>query len=331
MEEGSEGLVLVARKPCFGLPTGCPICLPVHIYLKFANVPFTMHFDAASPDSEDIPSVELGDYVAFNSEKGGAIEGLKEDGIVDLDSKLPTHIVPDWLAMKAMITSWLSDAMLYELWVNSDGVVADKIYFSDLPWPIGKVLHWKQTKYMKQLLGIMEANAMEREAEIYLKAALAYDALSTKLGEQNFFFENRPTSLDAIFLGQTLFVIHASADTSILRSKLMEHENLVRYTESLKTQFLEASSSSSSSSVPRASFGSSSSWSSSTSRGKGGASRGGAKPKKKEKTEEEKTFKRRGKYFLAAQFIAVVVFLSLMGPSDDVDVEIEDDGLNYED
>lgn len=62
----------------------------------------------------------------------------------------------------------------------------------------------------------------------------------------------------------------------------------------------------------------------------------GSKPKrepKREKTEEEKTFRRRGKYFLAAQAISVLVFLSLLGGSDDAEVDIddEDDGLNYED
>lgn len=62
----------------------------------------------------------------------------------------------------------------------------------------------------------------------------------------------------------------------------------------------------------------------------------GSKPKRKpkrEKTEEEKTFRRRAKYFLAAQAISILVFLSLLGGSDDAEVEVDDDdeGLNYED
>lgn len=60
----------------------------------------------------------------------------------------------------------------------------------------------------------------------------------------------------------------------------------------------------------------------------------GSKPKtkpKKERTEEEKKFRRRAKYFLAAQFISVLVFLSLFGGSDTADVEFEeeDDGIDY--
>ncbi|KAG9443158.1 hypothetical protein H6P81_019012 [Aristolochia fimbriata] len=328
-EQKEKALVLVARKACFGLPTACPSCLPVYLCLRFANVSFGMHIDTTNPDSDAIPYVEYDEYVAFSNEKGGVIETLKDDGIVDLDSKLPSNCIPDWLSMKAMVSSWLADATMYELWVNSDGNVANQIYFSDLSWLIGKVLHWKQTRTVKHMLGITNTNTEEREAQIYRNASLAYEALSMKLGEKRFLCDDRPTSLDALFLGHLLFVLQASNETSLLRTKLMMHDNLVRYTENLKTEFLEAGSSSTF--VPR----SPSDPSTSSTPRKGPFSQGSkrkTKPKR-EKTEEEKTFRRRAKYFLATQLVAVLVFLSLMGGSDDAEVELEDDedGLVYED
>ncbi|KAI8018984.1 Signal peptidase complex catalytic subunit SEC11C [Camellia lanceoleosa] len=58
-----------------------------------------------------------------------------------------------------------------------------------------------------------------------------------------------------------------------------------------------------------------------------------SKPKskpKKEKTEEERKFRRRAKYFLVTQLVVVLVFLSLLGGSDDAEVELDDDdSLNY--
>lgn len=60
-----------------------------------------------------------------------------------------------------------------------------------------------------------------------------------------------------------------------------------------------------------------------------------SKPKR-EKTEEEKTFRRRAKYFLVTQLVAVLVFLSLMGVTGDNDVDLDDEddydyqqGTNY--
>ncbi|OVA19221.1 hypothetical protein BVC80_521g6 [Macleaya cordata] len=329
-EEKEKGLVLVARKACFGLPTACPSCLPVYIYLRFADVPFDVRFNSIHPDSDQIPYVESGDYVAYNNEKGGVIESLKEDGIVDLDSGLPSHTIPEWLSMKAMISSWLADAVMYELWVGSDRSSTNKIFFSDLPWPIGKILQFKQSHTAKQLLGITKVNTERRETEIYRRASIAYEALSTRLGEQTFFFENRPTSLDAIFLGHALFTLQALPESSLLRSKLLEHSNLVRYSENLKTKFLEAGSSSSSS-MPKSPFDPSSS---STPR-RGTQSNWSARPKskpKKEKTEEEKTFRRRAKYFLATQAVAVLVFLSLFGPDvGDAEIDDADDDMSYDD
>jgi len=53
MQESQERAeyTLVARKPSFGLPTGCPICLPVYIHLKFASFPFRLDFNNTFPDS----------------------------------------------------------------------------------------------------------------------------------------------------------------------------------------------------------------------------------------------------------------------------------------
>ncbi|KAL7238145.1 hypothetical protein ACSBR2_004280 [Camellia fascicularis] len=276
-----EEVTLVARKSCFDLPTACPSCLPFYIYLKFAQFPFNLAFNLTYCDSDQIPYVESGTYVAYNNEKGGVIESLKEDGIVDLDSEV--HSVPEWISTKAMVNSWLADALMYELRVGSDGSSAHKIY---------------------------------------RRATVAYGALSTRLGDQSFLFESRPTSLDAVFLGHALFVLHALPDTSVLQSKLVEHSNLVQYADKLKMEFIDGGSSSSTPPFPA-------DPSSSFQR------RGGSKPKskpKKEKTEEERKFRRWAKYFLVTQLVAVLVFLSLLGGSDDAEVELDDDdSLNYND
>ncbi|KAH9805794.1 mitochondrial outer membrane import complex protein METAXIN [Citrus sinensis] len=263
--------------------------------------------------SDIIPYVESGTYVACNNENGGVIECLKKDGIVDLDNGYQS--VPEWISMKALISSWLEEALIYELWVGSDGNSVRKIYYPDLAWPIGKVLFLQQVRTVKQQLGITKENSDRREEEIYNRASIAYRALSTRLGEESFLFENRPSSVDAILLAHVLVTLHALPETSLLKSKLLEHGNLVRYAEKLKTEFVEAGSSSSIPPFP-------SDPSSST-------PRKGSKPKpkpKREKTEEEKTFRRRAKYFLATQLVAIVLFLSVMNIYDISEPELDNEG-----
>ncbi|EEF34676.1 expressed protein, putative [Ricinus communis] len=202
-----EEYSLVVRKPCFGLPTGCPICLPVYMYLKLARFPFHLDFNSTYPDSDQIPYVESGTYVAYNNENGGVIQRLKDDGIINLDTELCS--VPEWISMEAMISSWLVDAITYELWLGSDGSSAFKIYYSDLPWLIGKALFYKQVDTVKRRLGITKENAERREEEIYQRVKIAYGALSTRLGEQEFLFDDKASSLDAFLLGHVLFTVQA--------------------------------------------------------------------------------------------------------------------------
>ncbi|KAJ7955818.1 mitochondrial outer membrane import complex protein METAXIN-like [Quillaja saponaria] len=295
MEEMNEreSYTLVVRKPCFGLPTACPSSLSVYIYLKFAQIPFHLDFNLTYPDSDQIPYFEAGNYVAYHNEGGGVIECLKRDDIVDLDTEL---LFPSGMDIN-----------------KSDGQLM--AYRSiDI-----RTLGGKFTQ-VKQQLGITKDNIELKEKEIYRRANIAYQALSTRLGEQNY-FDNRPSSLDAIFLAHALITLQALHETSVLRSKLLQYDNLVRYADKLKAELIEAGSSSSSAPHFQADP-----LASTRSRGPSN-SKPKSKPKR-QKTEEEKTFKRRGKYFVAAQLVAIFLFLSFMGRADDAEVEFDDNGYD---
>ncbi|KAH9608200.1 hypothetical protein KSS87_006933 [Heliosperma pusillum] len=281
-------------------------------------------------DADQIPYVESGTYVAYNNEKGGVIECLREDGIVDLDSDFRT--IPEWISMKAMVGSWLMDALTYELWIDSEKNSSQNLFFSDLPWPIGSVLYYKQVLAARHYLGINKENAERMQAEIYRKANLGYEALSTQLGDESFLFGSRPNSLDAVFLGHALITLQALPETSVLKSKLLNYSNLTKYAEKLSAQFIEDFSAQPAWSSALSSDG----HASSSTPKQGGFSNWSAKPKskpKKERTEEEKKFRRRAKYFLAAQCISVLLFLSLFGGSDAAQLELDEDdeGLDYMD
>ncbi|KAI4335386.1 hypothetical protein L6164_014032 [Bauhinia variegata] len=320
----SVAKTLVVRKSCYGLPTACPQCLTAYFYLKFAQVPFDLAFHLNYPDSDQIPYFETGNYVAYDNEKGGLIERLKKD-FADLDTEVSS--VLEWTPAKVLLTTSLADALTYELFVGCEGISAYNIYYSDLPWPMGRILYLKQVNSTKQKYGITIDNAEIKEEEIYSRANSAYGYLSTQLGEQNYLLENRPSSLDATFLAHALIVLQALPETSSLRSKLLQYDNLLRYVQKYKGELIDAGTTSSfvprhsdaSSSAPR---GRPSSWSS--------------KPKskpKREKTKEEKTFRRRAKLFVLAQLISVFLFLTLIAGSGDAEVDLDDDneGYGYED
>lgn len=113
-------------------------------------------------------------------------------------------------------------------WV--DGTSAQKIYYDDLPWSIGKVSFLKQVHFVKQRLRITKENAEQKEKEIYKRTDIVYEALSNRLGEQNFLFGNRPFGVDEIFLKHALLTLRAFSKTSVLWTKFLDHGNLEKYT-----------------------------------------------------------------------------------------------------
>jgi hypothetical protein len=57
--EAAPRKTLVVRKPGFRLPTACPMCLTVLLYLRMADVPFDLEVDTCNPNAGDLPSPHL--------------------------------------------------------------------------------------------------------------------------------------------------------------------------------------------------------------------------------------------------------------------------------
>lgn len=120
---------------------------------------------------DQIPYFEYGDCVAYNNEKEGIIECLKKDvGVVDLDSGVSS--LPDWISTKAVLTTWLADALAFELWIGCESSYVHSIYYSDLPWPMGRILSQQKARSVKLKLGITDDNAREKMKEVGFSSRL---------------------------------------------------------------------------------------------------------------------------------------------------------------
>ena len=86
--EAAERKVLVARKPCFGLPTACPTSLPVLLYLRLAQVPFDIHVDSSFPDAGELPARPRGPALSYRI----ALAPLCVRGVAMLGSRCATGV-----------------------------------------------------------------------------------------------------------------------------------------------------------------------------------------------------------------------------------------------
>uniref|UniRef100_A0A7I4DHR1 Metaxin n=1 Tax=Physcomitrium patens TaxID=3218 RepID=A0A7I4DHR1_PHYPA len=235
----SVDLVLVTRPAGFGMPTVCPACLPVYLYLRLAAVSFREQVSAVEPDSVDLPCVEYGENVGFSSENGGVIEFLRKEKIADLDADLSDSEKAELETCKAMMESWVADASAFEVWTRDNDRQCKVVYFSELPWGLVQALDWKQRLAVMQRLGITPENTVARSEELFRKASNAYSALSVLLSDRKFFFNNRPTSLDALVLGHLIFHLRVPFEISTLKGEILKYQNLVDYAESWGKQLLD--------------------------------------------------------------------------------------------
>ncbi|MCO5553821.1 hypothetical protein L7F22_007347 [Adiantum nelumboides] len=202
-------LVLLARGPAWGLPTACPFCLPSYIYLKLAELDFSISYNNVSPDADYLPAVEQGDLVGYSTQNGGIIDFLERQGIASLDAGLLDNEVALLRSLSAMIWLHLHSMLLCELWDLDNEKVARQIYFASLPWPLSKILYKKQQVLMWNRLGLKKDNIAHINKDMEARATQAYKTLSTFLGDQKFFLSSRPSSLDTVFLSHALFVMKA--------------------------------------------------------------------------------------------------------------------------
>jgi metaxin len=330
-EKQESQLVLLVREGGFGLPTACPACLPWFVYLKLSSVSFQTQYSGVEPDSEDLPAVEYGEAVGFASESGGILEFLKREKIADLDAALTEGERAELESCKAMVESWIVDASLYEIWMRDNDKAVRKVYFAALPMGLSYALDWKQRHSVMQRLGVTTENAKSRGDELLRKAGMAYQALSVRLQDQKLFFGDRPTSLDALVLGHLLFHLNVSLEVSNLREEISKYPNLVTYAQSLKSQLLGGDDG-----VPMGSaFGNPkappppSPPPTSTTHHSSPDTSGKEKPANKSRNDKEKLFKKRAKYFVIAQFVAILMYVVVAGIDFEDDAQ-DDDGSDDE-
>lgn len=315
-------LVLLVRGPAWGLPTACPFCLPSYTYLTLAQLDFSISYNNVSPDADHLPALEYGDLVGYSNQSGGIIEFVESQGIANLDASFSDNELALLRSLSAMISLHLQSMLLCELWDLDNVKVAQQIYFASLPWPLRKILYWKQQVRIWNYLGLKKDNIEQTNKEMERKATQAYETLSTVLGDQKFFLSSRPSSLDALFLSHALFVMNAPLANSHLKEELNRHANLIRYAENLKREFVEAKGH-----APLAKNVYVNPTR--TSRHQHAPLR---RQERVQRTEKMKNFKWRAKWFLTAQALSVLVFFYVWGISridesalDDEDVEFYSD------
>ena len=229
--------------PAFGLPNASSFCLKLETYLWMVEIPF-----------ESVYSIEMGKapkgkmpYIIDGDLKIGdsnlIIDYLKQTYGDRLDAHLTASERAISQAMRRLIEENLYWAMVHNRWIEpKNWEITKEVLFKEFP-PILKaivpILARKDTQ--KQLQG--HGMGKHSSAEIYAIGIADLVALSDFLSDQQFFFGDEPTSLDAAAYGILANILGTPFD-SPLKDKAQQLNNIVAYRDRVRARYYPTISSS---------------------------------------------------------------------------------------
>lgn len=230
----------------WGVPSVDHNCLVVMAYCRFASVPVNIKKTNRPWKSP------TGDLPVLRSESGSEadvmqiLEYLRKLGH-NIDQTLTSKQSADTLAFTALLTEKLLPAILYQWWMDGKTYVelTRPWYAKAVGFPLS--LYWpprKQSSCRARLMaqfGTSCINESEIETLVLKNAKECLNLLSARLADRNYFFGDKPTSLDAVVYGHLQPLLKAPLSSSALHTHLKACRNLVAYCQQISNDYFPLS------------------------------------------------------------------------------------------
>ena len=227
--------------PCWGMPSPSPFCIKVEAYLKIAAISYEpIHItDPREGPKGKLPYIqtdeenEIGDsHLIF--------EYFESKQAVGLDAHLTALQKAICLVTKRMLDEHLAWVVIYSRWVPEKNFkIIRNTFFPDAAGPMKLIASKKVRKNMLQSLE-HQGIGRHTEEEIYQLGKEDILALSQLLGEQTYFFGDKPSTLDVTAYAYLASIIHAPIESPLKRF-VLDQSNLVSLCERIDAQYFKDS------------------------------------------------------------------------------------------
>ena len=234
-----QPLKLVQFPTTEDIPNYSPFCVKAEVLLKMSGLAYEIEWldDPRKTPNGKLPMLRDGDKLIADSEciKHYLIEGkgVHFDGHLSAKEQAQAH------AFATMIEERTYWTLVYDRWiVEENWPVTSNHWFGKMPFPLRVIIPKVARKGVRVNLtghGIGRHNA----EHIFKVAKMDLDAIAAQLGDQDFLFGDKPSSVDATVFG---FLINLT--NGQLAAELMEtikpYSTLIAYVErGLKRWFPE--------------------------------------------------------------------------------------------
>lgn len=224
----------------WGLPTIDPDALASMALLQFASIPFSI-CPGASPAMTSANVLPVVIFENSNASEPSVCAGLPSlIALFTADLTLPDpnqHLTPFMIAestaFATLVTARFGPARLYEFYLNGKNYadIYHTLLEKDSSFPLNRVLPFLKRRDIKaQLSG-------RRPHALFFDAGIALAALSTRLGDRKFFYDEQPSVLDAIVFGYLAPVLYLPLPSTELRGQVAKFSNLVAFVERVRQHF----------------------------------------------------------------------------------------------
>ncbi len=215
-----------------------PFCVKVEAYLKMAGLAYDTHsgnkYLRRAPKGK-LPFIRDGDDVIADSMY--IIRHLedKHNGVLD------GHLTPEQKAVAhsfiKMIDENLYWTMVYSRWAMDDNwMILKEAFFGSLPFPLKLFV---PNMIRKNLLKTLQGQGIARHsaAEVTEIGDGDLAALSDYLGDKQYFFGDRPSSLDATAFGILSQMLLLDTFSAPVFDKARGYKNLVDFTHRVQDKY----------------------------------------------------------------------------------------------
>ncbi|XP_065843265.1 metaxin-1-like [Oscarella lobularis] len=222
------------------LPSFDPLCLSVIAYSRFCAIPDSQaafhKCTGYNQYTSDLPIVYTGDKAICGAHS--VLDYFRSRGW-NADYILKTKEKADTMAFLSLIRTHLHPAILYLQFVKSQNY-ADVIrgyYATACSFPWNFYVPGQLEKRAREAVALKGENV---EKTIIVEAKHCLDLLSSFLGDQQFFFGDRPTTLDAISYGYLAFILNSNLPSNDLKPHVLSLENLAGFTARFGDQYMRS-------------------------------------------------------------------------------------------
>ena len=228
--------------PMFGIPNPSPFCMKLETWLRMTGLPFenVRIVDPRKGPKGKVPWIDDGGRVVADS--AFIIDYLKEKH----GDRLNAHLAPaekaTSLALQRLIEEHLYWAIAHGRFLDDAVWPKTKAQFlAGFPGPLRPLVGRLVRRTIAKSLHLQGLGRHSQE-DVYRLACDDLTALSTALGEKQYFFGDKPTDLDAVAYGFLAQVRWAPGPQRV-REHLERTRNLPAFCERMKQTYYGGSES----------------------------------------------------------------------------------------